>query len=499
MGEDEEEKARLEAEAEARRQRVLEKSRDRMNKVAGLQEEADDEDEATKKSSAARMAAMRKRRFKKGGKGKEEAKEPAKDEAGETNAKDEAATSSKDEETATTTEAVETPATTPAGVGEKSPELKEENTDKALASTESQTAASTVPEVKEPPKDDAPKATTTPVAASEESASDEPKKKYKGVAKMRREKMLQKKKEEAAKAEDEEKTAGESPGVVARRKKKLKQPMLPIIMYIVTTFLLFLAGLDVGLQHADDSIIVNTEFSPKHFTIQKLLPWSTSAPIKNLEEESNDEYSRNLLENDEFSDPSGFDQDYVPKIDPLFRVDLDAITRGPGFFLQLARGAVKIHRMVLYVLWEMPLQMFSLPRQLFQHPPVMCLSALTIRQVLAKLILGAKLPNNIEEDVRNAKEITDVLTMIKNAVKNTVIGTFPNAVSIYEGFNHLRMDMYVVLCGVFVGLLIPTMMINNALPPATGMDYEEIIPEVPIVPDEPEPEIPAGDGIADEL
>ena len=406
MADDDEAKAKANAAAEARRLRILEKGKDRMNKVVGLQQEADDEDEEVKSSSAARMAAMRRRRFKKGKTNKEES------------AGDAAAA-----EAATTTE-------------EKPPA--------AAAEKETETEA----------------AKPEPVVEKEETTSDEPPKKYKGVAKMRRAKMMQKKKEEAAKSEEDFKNAADSPAVQARKRKKNKQPVLPILMYILTTLMLFLAGLDVGLQHADDSIVVSHEFAPHQFDIQSLNPWSPKKFSKTLEteEDANDAYARGLSEEDEFGgDATAEDDDYVPNIDPLFGVDLDEMTRGPGIVPQLARGAVKLHRMILYI----PLQLFAIPRLLLQYPPVMCLAALTIRQVIAKLVLGAKLPDNIEEDVRNAKEVTDVLSMIKNGVKNTVMSTFPTAVSMFEAFQHLRADMYVVLCGVFVGLLYSCWMIEQ--------------------------------------
>lgn len=418
----EEDAEKTRAEAEARRLRIMEKSKNRMDKVAGLQNEADADDEETKTSGAARMAAMRRRRFKK--------KKP---EEGGDDAAPVAAAPEKEEK----------PASTPAPVEEEKP--------------------APVVEEKKPAKKAAPVAETTTEEAAGEGGGDD-KKKYKGVAKMRRAKMMQKKKEEAAKSEDDFKNASSSPAVQARRQKKKKQPFMPILMYLFTTLLLFLAGLDVGLQHADDSITVSRDFAPKQFTFQKLNPWSAKkkSAINDLEsEESNGAYARGLSEQDEFHGDDE-EEEYVPNIDPLFQVDLDQMTSGPGFMPQLARGAVKLHRMILFVMWELPLQMFSLPRQLMRFPPVMALAALTIRQIIAKFVLGAKLPQNIEEDVRNAKEMTDVLGMIKNAVKNTITGTFPTAVSMFEGFQLLRADMYVVLCGVFVGLIYSSWMIQEA-------------------------------------
>ena len=441
MADDNEAKATKAAEeAEARRLRILEASKDRMSKVAGLNRDADDDEDEAKSSKAAKLAAMRRRRFKKG---KSNAKEESSDDAAGAATK-----------TSATTEAAPTEEKPPAEKAEEEPEKEAVKPDPAGN------------------KDEAP-------------SGNEPQKKYKGVAKMRRAKAMQKKKEEAAKSEEDFKNAANSPAVQARNRRKMKQPIFPILMYILTTFMLFLAGLDVGLQHADDSIIVVHDFAPKQFDIQNVNPWSPKKFSKSLletdDDDAKDAYARGLSEEDEFGGAAAAaaaeDDEYVPNIDPLFRVDLDELTRGPGILPQLARGAVRIHRMIIFV----PLQVLAIPRLLLRYPPVMCLAALTIRQVIAKLVLGAKLPDSIEEDVRNAKEMTDVLSMIKNGIKNTVMSTFPTAVSMFEAFQHLRSDMYVILCGVFVGLLYSCWMIEH--PQSTGLE-EDLLPP---------------DGIKDEL
>jgi len=473
--EDEQKKAEAAAAAEARRKRIMEKSRARMEKVSGLQQEADTEDEETKTSSAARMQAMRRRRFKKG-KAKDEAKEGEKE--------------------ATKPDATE--AAKPAGTTteEKAPEAAAAEEPKKEEPTPAPAPAPKVEEPKVAPK-------IEEVAETDEAADDVAgtKKKYKGVAKMRREKMPQKKKDEAAKAAEEEakNPLSENAAVQARRQKRGKQPVLPILMYLLTTLLLFLAGLDVGLQHADESIVVNRDFAPNSFSIQKLNPFGSSAdnaPIKDLGSDT-DQYTRDLTEeSDEFNTPdeNAVDPNYVPNIDPLFRIDLDEMTRGPSFLNQLARGAVKVHRMFLFVFLDLPLQVFSLPAQLMSYPPVMCLAALAIRQLFGNIILGAKLPEAMEEDVRNSKEMTDILTMIKNVVTNTIVGAFPTAVSLYEGFKWLKTDMYVMLFGVFAGLLYSTWAMSDeaGLPPI-GME-DSLISEA----DPPMEEV-VMDGIADEL
>ena len=60
-----EEKARQEA--EARRQKILEKANNRMDLVNGIKSSDDREEETEKPKTSSKLAAMRRRRFKKGG------------------------------------------------------------------------------------------------------------------------------------------------------------------------------------------------------------------------------------------------------------------------------------------------------------------------------------------------------------------------------------------------------------------------------------------------
>ena len=89
----------------------------------------------------------------------------------------------------------------------------------------------------------------------------------------------------------------------------------------------------------------------------------------------------------------------------------------------------------------------AIPQQLLTTPPILCIISLVVRQS-SKLIFGAKLP----EPTSDKKDSKDVLAMMKQGVMNFLAGLFPTVVSVYDVWTHLRSDMYVILCGVFVGL-----------------------------------------------
>ena len=146
-------------------------------------------------------------------------------------------------------------------------------------------------------------------------------------------------------------------------------------------------------------------------------------------------------------------EDTVPNIDPLFRVDFDELTKGPGLLFQLARGAIYVHRLVLMVVYYAPLSILQtlagIPRALVQTPPALCLLALVLRQIVGKIILKAGIP---VRDVEEKDSAIDVLAMAKQYVTKFLSSAFPTAVGLYDAFVHLRSDMYIVICGLFCGM-----------------------------------------------
>jgi xanthosine utilization system XapX-like protein len=125
------------------------------------------------------------------------------------------------------------------------------------------------------------------------------------------------------------------------------------------------------------------------------------------------------------------------------------MTRGTGLYFTLARFAVAVHRFHLSIFYYGPQRLFhALVTMVTPAPPIFCLVAIVIRQFIGKTILGAKLPSKVDDETQHK----DVMSMIKNFVVNFVLRAFPTAVTVYDVWTHLRADMYVVLCGFFVGI-----------------------------------------------
>jgi len=159
---------------------------------------------------------------------------------------------------------------------------------------------------------------------------------------------------------------------------------------------------------------------------------------------------------DEFDEE--IEEEYIPNIDPIFRVDLEDLTKGSGILNQLARGAIAIHRLLLWLLYYGPMgliaSILSIPTAFVESPPGLFLAAVILRQVVGKGVLGATIPEiSGDEGSEGTKQKSiEVIAMAKNFVKNFFMSTFPTLVTIYDAYLHVKADMYVVLCGVFFGL-----------------------------------------------
>ena len=521
--------------AEARRQKILKAADDRMSIVVegkskeqrqqGGEEDGADGDGApaaaassgTTPSASSRMAAMRRRRFK-----------------------------SKQQQTAKAKEGAEVPA---APATEEEDAKKEEvtaaapgtkdSTDEAKGGDEGKQDATSPP----PPivSEEAPKVTEekpktveeTSAAAAEASADttgtateEPPKRKYQGVAKMRRRMIKEKQKlREASEQEASTEAAATTTAAAIDAKKVLervhrKPALLPILMHVVTVLLLFLAGLDVGLQQSSIDyyggalLTVHTDLAPRSphqlgGLAAIVRGWTGGGPgaaAKDREtlvggEEWQEEAS--LLEHDEFADVGveGGDSDSdASNLDPLFRVDLDKLMQGPGLTLWLGRGAVRVHRLNLAIFWYGPRGFFlGFADWLFSlttSPPVLCLVAIIIRQLVGKVVLGAHLPAKVEDETQHK----DVMSMIKQFVSNFILKSFPTMTSLYDVWTHVRADMYVLLCGVFVGMAYSHTAgtgLFGETPSTSGMAFEEAVPPIPEAGEQTPPTIT--EGVSDEL
>jgi hypothetical protein len=412
--------------AEARRKRILENASKRNGLVSG-EIAVDDETKEESQKNAARIRAARQRRY---GKKKMAAVVTA-----ETPAAANAATDDDGEDTTKAAAVVEEPAKMEEQLKEEEP--KKEEPIKAVAAA----AAAVVEEPK----------------AAEVVEDNTDTKKYMGVAKMRRKKMLERKQQQS---QGDDATAKSTTAAVVLPPKPMTQKILvvPIYMHIFTIVLLFLAGVDIAFQPFQETVIVSNDHTVSQYGIP-LIHRSLSYPLAALDNQKDrllDDDLHNLYgEQEDIADEFQKvpEHGYVPNIDPLFRIDLDEYTKGSGIISTLGRGAVRVHRFTLQMVWYTPLSLVysivGIPQALMETPPLLCVVALTLRQVVGKAILGANIVAAPEEKVDST---IDIVNMAKKFVTNFLSTSFPTAISIWDAVSHLRQDMYVILCGVFCGL-----------------------------------------------
>jgi hypothetical protein len=396
--------------AQARRQRILDAANNRMDVVNGVPTAEEEEEAARAKASAgSKMAAARRRRFQK--------KAPSTD-----------------------APALPEAPTEPVPLADK---------DSAQPVPVDETPASL-------PIDDTPNETT-------DVEDDESKIKYVGVAKMRR-RMLQERKQK------ESRTDGANGTVKLETVKlppKIKVSKLPILMHALTVLLLFFAGLEVGLQQAEvdyhpANIEVHTTLAPREgLRVLRRFAKSEHAgkpSLKPLDAKvsASESLAATAEEEDEFyqiDENNGADA--TENLDPLFGVDLDRLTEGPGLLSFLGRLAIKAHRVNLSIFYYLPQRIFyyivDTIKSLLETPPILMLIALFIRQIVAHQILGAGLPD-ASQQLEGQNQTKDVLGMVKGFVSGFILKSFPTGVKLYGAWVHLRADMYVILCGLIVGV-----------------------------------------------
>jgi len=208
-----------------------------------------------------------------------------------------------------------------------------------------------------------------------------------------------------------------------------------------------------------------------------------------VQEEEEDEFGNTSAGNGAGTKkPAGAHQSTssTSNIDPLFGVDFDKLTAGSGIFMMLARLAVSIHRSIMYLCYTMPLSfvssLTSTPKRLIGSPPIWFLLAVLIRY-LGKHVLaggveimsleeGLNLEAKMEEqfsgmsgggggdkkkpDLASSIADTNFVSMGTNFVKNFITTKFPKMALLVTVLKDAKNDMYVVLGGFFVGLVVPS-------------------------------------------
>ena len=436
-------------------------------------------------TTSSKLAAMRRRRFQK--------------KAAPTATEEEPDTTTVLAHTTTTTTIASPTTTTSIGDDPKSTTTTE--IEDAGAATEpmmdTPLVTGTTERVTEPGTDEVPTTTTTTTN-----------KKYLGVAKMRR-RMIKERHEQQQQQDGnttlEDVAGSDTTSTISshpqtRRTKWITT--LPILTYVMTTFVLFGTGLHVGLQQSnvhycyynskvmmvpdpdhepsadgycyntnDDpeeqqwSLLVHSEFAPRqpmgglHRLLSTVVgPVVQSIPIRNVPVDAAAVSSQpQQPDHDDAEDE--FSSSTVPtvqkmqsnNIDPLFQVDLDALTTGDGLYFTLGRFAVRVHRFILSIVLDLPKSILqsvlSFVWSFVQTPPVFFLMAVLIRHGLGKVVLGAKLPAAVVDDAAHK----DILSTVQTFATKFVLSSFPTLKIVYDVWTHIRSDMYVILCGLFVG------------------------------------------------
>ena len=477
--------------AEARRRRILERSKDRMNAVSGNTPKKNPEPEPSTAPATETTDVVD------GEKPTEDAPKVAEGEEGS-----EASPAVTDDEAASTADAVAeasspVPAPTPTPTPTKSTasrmaEMRRRRYKKAAAAKEeSQSEDVTAPsdqaetkteESKEKEETSDPESVTT-TTNNEETGE---KKKYMGVIKMRRKMLAEKKKSEEKAVNDELK---ELSTTIPKFIKPKPVSLGPILIQLFTVVFLFIVGFDVGIQN---HVVVKQEVPYVHANLSYVdhgigamsAFGGERSSVKVNQDVAIDDLYMDTVEEDEFGDektkPAGAtsDSSKESKIDPVFGVDFDRLTQGSGIFFTAARFAVRIHRTLTYFCYVLPLAfihfLMAIPKRLVTNPPVMFLCSVIIRYI-GKHVLGGNIPaldEMIEAEAKSDKEeknekpdlvSKDFFSMGKNFVGNFIKGNFPKVVMAFTVFKDARTDMFVVLCGFFVGLIAPESIMRSAI------------------------------------
>ena len=194
----------------------------------------------------------------------------------------------------------------------------------------------------------------------------------------------------------------------------------------------------------------------------------------------NDDDAASEFDTDDDDDTAAPEYKAAPSssnIDPIFQVDLEALLKNANLPFRIeyaAKVAIGFHRMWLYYLWTVPLSSIKsfvrMPKNLYSgwvaNPPWILGVVLFIR-LLIKVVLGngkssSSLDANSDKSNngtggKSGKGNMDVLEKGKDMAKNYFTSKFPK-ITLVGGtlMQVMKVDMYVVLCGLLIGLVMPT-------------------------------------------
>mmetsp|Transcript_23737 Transcript_23737/g.49675 ORF Transcript_23737/g.49675 Transcript_23737/m.49675 type:complete len:698 (+) Transcript_23737:110-2203(+) len=183
---------------------------------------------------------------------------------------------------------------------------------------------------------------------------------------------------------------------------------------------------------------------------------------------------RGVSHDDEFADtiPTNGKSN---NIDPLFQVDLDALLQNAQLPFPIdfaAKCAIGFHRAWVYYLWTLPTSLMKsmayAPKNLLSgwvsNPPWILGVVLLIRFV-ARVLAGngslekeKSIGGSGKDDNSGGAggQNLDVLGKVVETAKNYASSTFPKTMLVMGTlFQVMRVDMYVLLCGMLIGLVVP--------------------------------------------
>lgn len=169
-------------------------------------------------------------------------------------------------------------------------------------------------------------------------------------------------------------------------------------------------------------------------------------------------------------------EENIVDIDPIFRADLDSLLCNANLPMPIeyaAKVAISFHRLWVYYLWTLPTtflkSMVGMPRRVLSgwiaNPPHLLGVALFIRFVTHVVVGNGKSQFSLDskDDVAGGGgnnssgggSSLDILTKGMDFVKNYASSKFPMTSLVIGTLSRImKVDMYVLLCGLLIGLAI---------------------------------------------
>ena len=259
--------------------------------------------------------------------------------------------------------------------------------------------------------------TETPVTTTETApVTNTEKKKYIGVAKMRRKMLNEKKKEQQKQQNQQPSSSSSSKNSLQKEDSSLssainvstsmdvtakltnKQIRMTLFFQLVTALCLFTSGVWFGHQNYSPNSPIQSDgyLALRHQS--HIWNWMNPSPL--YPSSSSVDMDWHLIEEEEIPSSTSYDEfssefdsassnknNYIDpnsNIDPLFRVNLDLYTQGPGFILFMARFAVAFHRFLTSLVLFIPNLFFG---GYSYSPSFFCLTALFFRKGVQTMVL----------------------------------------------------------------------------------------------------------------